>query len=191
MPRKINFSNIEAVTPGEFTKIPEGNYVVGIQEMKDNPDKEYVELIFDIIKGDYKGAYEDDWGAEHPFAHRMIMSYKDSAAGMLKGRLDIITKSNPGFDAEAAWNADDQTKAFFGKRFGLGMSYQMLDMDGISYLKNPRPNWFKANWGTADDAEAGTIKLPKRDDGTVPGDDDTAHTTASPAAAVYDENLPF
>ena len=190
MPKKMNFSNIEAVTPGEFTKIPEGNYVVGIQEMKDNPDKEYVELVFDIIKGDYKGAYGDDWGAEHPFAHRMIMSYKDSAAGMLKGRLDLITKSNPGFDAEAAWNADDQTKAFFGKRFGLGMSYQMLDKDGMSYLKNPRPNWFKANWGTADDAEAGTIKLPKRDDGTVPGEDDTAPTSTG---AVVDDlgNIPF
>lgn len=190
MPKKMNFNNIEAVTPGEFTKIPEGNYVVGIMEMKDNPDKEYVELIFDIIKGDYKGAYEDNWGAEHPFAHRMIMSYKDSALGLLKWRLDLITKSNPGFDAEAAWNADDQTKAFFGKRFGLGMSYQMLDKDGMKYLAHPRPNWFKAAWGTAEDAEAGNIKLPKRDDGTIPGEDDVV--SASTGGAVDDmSGVPF
>jgi hypothetical protein len=33
------------------------------------------------------------------------MSYKDTALGMLKGRLEAIQKSNPGFDPFAAWDA--------------------------------------------------------------------------------------
>ena len=103
--RSVNWNNITASSDGGFTPLPAGPYVARIVNMLDNESREYVEVIFDIAEGEHAGYYSDDWGKSHPYAHHFFLSYKDSALGMLKGRLDAIAKSNPGFDPEAAWNA--------------------------------------------------------------------------------------
>ena len=103
--RSVNWENINASSDSGFTPLPAGPYVARMTELKDNEEKEYVEVIYDIAEGEHANYYSDEWGKSHPFAHHFFMSYKDSALGMLKGRLDAIAKSNPGFDPEAAWNA--------------------------------------------------------------------------------------
>lgn len=103
--RKLNWNNIQASTDGEFEQLPPGGYVVRILDMVDNDSKEYVEVIWDIAEGQYKDRYSDEWGKSHPYAHHLFMSYKDAALGMLKGRLEAIQASNPGFDPFAAWDA--------------------------------------------------------------------------------------
>ena len=103
--RSVNWNNITASSDGGFTPLPAGPYVARIVGMTDNESREYVEVVFDIAEGEHAGYYSDDWGKSHPYAHHFFLSYKDSALGMLKGRLNAIAKSNPGFDPEAAWNA--------------------------------------------------------------------------------------
>ena len=103
--RSVNWNNITASSDGGFTPLPAGPYVARLTELTDNESREYVEVVFDIAEGEHAGYYSDDWGKSHPYAHHFFMSYKDSALGMLKGRLDALAKSNPGFDPEAAWNA--------------------------------------------------------------------------------------
>lgn len=103
--RHITWKNVQATKDGEFKKLPAGPYVCRIVEMKDKEDKEYVECIYDIAEGKYVGFYSDDWGKQHPYAHHLFLSYKDSALGMLKGRLEAIQASNAGFDPFAAWDA--------------------------------------------------------------------------------------
>lgn len=103
--RKVEWNTVQAQADGEFRKLPAGPYVGRIVQMVDKEDKQYVECIYDIAEGEYVGFYSDDWGKGHPYAHHLILSYKDSALGMLKGRLEAIQKSNPGFDPFAAWDA--------------------------------------------------------------------------------------
>lgn len=103
--RSVNWNNITASGDGGFTPLPAGPYVARIVNMLDYESREYVEVVFDIAEGEHAGYYSDDWGKSHPYAHHFFMSYKDSALGMLKGRLEAIAKSNPGFDPFAAWDA--------------------------------------------------------------------------------------
>jgi hypothetical protein len=103
--RSVNWNNITASSDGGFTPLPAGPYVARIVNMLDYESREYVEVVFDIAEGEHAGYYSDEWGKSHPYAHHFFMSYKDSALGMLKGRLEAIAKSNPGFDPFAAWDA--------------------------------------------------------------------------------------
>jgi hypothetical protein len=104
MVKPLNWDSINASGDG-FTPLPAGAYVATIVDAIDNEQREYVEVIYDIAEGEHKGYYSDDWGKSHPYAHHFFMSYKDTALGMLKGRLEAIQKSNAGFDPFAAWDA--------------------------------------------------------------------------------------
>jgi hypothetical protein len=118
--RKLNWDSIQASTDGGFANLPAGPYVARIVDMVDNEPKEYVELVWDIAEGEHAGHYGDAWGAAHPYAHHLFMSYKETALGMLKGRLEAIEKSNPGFDPFAAWDAG-RLDMFKGRLLGINL----------------------------------------------------------------------
>lgn len=129
--RSFNFDSITATGDGDFTPLPAGPYVAVLTQLTDNEAKEYVEVVFDIAEGPHTGYYSDDWGKSHPYAHHFFMSYKDSALGMLKGRLDAITASNPGFAADAAWNAG-RLDMFVNRLVGINLQeeeYERSDGD--------------------------------------------------------------
>ena len=116
--RPINLNNIAEKAEGEFDRLKPGAYSCAIMEVEDFPEKEYLRLLVDIVAGEYKDYFSDDFYADKPFAHSIIMSYKDSALGMLKGRLHVITDCNPGFDAEAAFGAGKE-QMLVGKAVGV------------------------------------------------------------------------
>ena len=105
MVRSLDWNKIQASSDGGFTPLPAGPYVAKITIMNDNEPREYVEVVYDIAEGEHAGYYSDDFGKKHPYTHHYFMSYKETALGMLKGRLEAIQKSNPGFDPFAAWDA--------------------------------------------------------------------------------------
>ena len=119
--KSFNWSSITATSDGGgFERLEPGAYVARIVRADDNPGKEYVELVFDIAEGPRAGFYSDDWGRSHPCAHHFFMSYKETALGMLKGRLEAIAASNPGFDPFAAWDAG-RAEMFEGKLVGINL----------------------------------------------------------------------
>lgn len=118
--RSLNWNNIQATDDGGFAALPAGGYVVYIVDMVDKASKEYVDLIWDVAEGEHKGYYSDEWGKSHPYAHHVVLSYKDKALGMLKGRLEKIQKSNPGFDPFAAWDAS-RFDMFRNRVFGVNL----------------------------------------------------------------------
>lgn len=118
--RKINWHEVTASFDGGFEQLPPGGYVVKITDMHDNEARQYVEVVWDVAEGEHAGRYSDAWGAEHPYAHHFFMSYKDSALGMLKGRLKAIEESNPGFDPFAAWDAG-RLDLFCGRLVGINL----------------------------------------------------------------------
>ncbi|MCI5949268.1 MAG: hypothetical protein MRZ21_01080 [Coriobacteriaceae bacterium] len=129
MRQNISWGNIEATTDGGFERLPAGPYVARIQTFADNAQKQYVEATFDIAEGDKAGFYSDEWAATHPFAHHFFLSYKDSALGMLKGRLQAIQDSNPGFDAFAAWDAG-RLDMFMGRLLGINLQEEEYESNG-------------------------------------------------------------
>ena len=188
MPKKLDLSNVVAST-GDFEALPEGAYVCEVTSVTDNQEKEYVEFVFDVAEGPHKGAYSDEWAAAHPYAHRAIMSYKETAAGLLKNWLNVLTESNPGFDAEAAYNGScdnpQMLQWFVGKRFGLSMLWDYYTTkDGATVpLENPRPDWMHARLCTAQSVLDGSAKPPKRRERNTPSAPGTAPATPAQAAS--------
>lgn len=117
--RNIDWLNIEASGDGSFERLEPGAYVGVITAMTDEEGKQYVRMLFDIAEGKHKGFFSDDFYKDKPWAHQMVLSYKDKALPMLKGRMETINKCNSGFDAMAAFDAN--LGLFVGKRVGLVM----------------------------------------------------------------------
>ncbi len=118
--RHVNWGSVTASGDGDFKRLEPGPYVAKVVTMTDKPEKEYVELVYDIAEGPRAGFYSDNWGLQHPYAHHIFLSYKDKALGMLKGRLEAIQASNPGFDPFAAWDAG-RLDMFAGRVLGINL----------------------------------------------------------------------
>ena len=50
-----NYNNIDPNEGGSFGNLPEGGYVCVITKVTDKPDKEYLEIEYDIAEGDFAG----------------------------------------------------------------------------------------------------------------------------------------
>lgn len=106
---------------GQFgSKLPEGVYVAIITGATWNAAKGYADVVFDIYEGEHRGHWDNEWGRSHPYAHHFILSYKEGALDMTMGRLTVIQRSNPGFDAFAAADAD-KWGLFVGKVIGVDL----------------------------------------------------------------------
>jgi len=98
-----------------FGNIPAGAYVCEIKSVTDVPDREYLLIEYDIAEGDYIGYFSeraerwDSW----PSGGKMYWSYKQSALGMFKARIQAVEKSNTGYAF------DDDECTLTGKRVGL------------------------------------------------------------------------
>jgi hypothetical protein len=109
MKRINNWENIQEST--SFKRLTPNGYIVKILKVEDNPEKEYLKIYFDIVKGDDKGyfkkQYDGDTRKERkwPNAGTFIRSYKDSAASMFKGFTNAVEKSNKGYK----WDFDEKT----------------------------------------------------------------------------------
>ena len=183
--KSLNWNNIQATADGEFERLPAGPYVARIIEATDKPDKEYVELLWDIAEGPKTGYYDDSWGQSHPFAHRLVLSYKDTALGMLKGRLEAIAASNPGFDPFAAWDGG-RVDMFRGRLIGINLQEE-------EYERNDGEIGTRLNVCAVMDAQKVRDGLVKtRDKKTLDGK--PAQKSTQPAAAPTTEwngEVPF
>lgn len=116
--RQLNLNSIKAKSEGDSKNITPGAYACIITEVTDNEDKEYLDVLFDIQVGEFEGYYSSDFYKDKPWAHHMILSYKEKALPIFKGRMGAITECNTGFDAVAALDAG-QYKMLEGKVIGI------------------------------------------------------------------------
>lgn len=124
---------------GDFRKLPAGGYIVEITGVKDEPNKEYLQVIYDIAEGEFKGYYADDWGKDHPYAHCMYKSYKtsgkspeeaDKVWGRFRGFIQCIDKSNgTNFDMLYQGSEPVNEQLLKGKRLGLIIGYEEYKTD--------------------------------------------------------------
>lgn len=118
--RKISLSGVEASFEGEAERLEPGAYVCIVQAVEDHPDREYLSLVLGISEGPRKGFFDAPFFADKPWAHQVVMSYRDEerVLSMLKGRCEVIAGWNPGFDAVGAAEAGD-FRAFLGRTVGV------------------------------------------------------------------------
>lgn len=109
MKRINNWENIQEST--SFKRLTPNGYICKILNVEDHPEKEYLKIYFDIVKGDDKGYFKKQYDGDTrkekkwPNAGTFIRSYKDSAASMFKGFMNSVEKSNKGYK----WDFDEKT----------------------------------------------------------------------------------
>ena len=185
---------------GEFKRMPAGGYVCAIQAVRTDgkdgygraidyvQEKMYVKLIFDVIEGEYAGYYSDDYWAtpERDYGHQFFLSWKN--LGALKNAITCLDESNPGFDAMAAFEAD-QWELFIGKKMGLVIGEEEYTAnDGSIKTRHTLPRI-----KSVADIEAGKFRVPALK--TLNGGTQTLNGVSFPAAAApaadnYDD-VPF
>lgn len=98
--RKIDLSNVDDlnITGGKFKQLPAGGYVCAIKKVTDHPDEEYLEIQYDVARGEYKGyftKFEKDMG----WAHNTFRVYyrEGKAQSFFKSFITSIEESNKNF----------------------------------------------------------------------------------------------
>lgn len=116
--KKVDTTNVTEA--GDYKRLPAGAYVCVIRDIKDNSEKEQLELHYDIAQGEFKGYYEEirDNHPDWDWSGRLIKSYKPKALPFFKRFCTAVSRSNGKFVFDGgAINADENT--LVGKKIGL------------------------------------------------------------------------
>ena len=105
----------------DFTIKP-GRYAVRITGVRENAEKKYVALVFDIADGGHENYFRfEPW-----YRHCIYLSYgKDWQLKNTREIIKIINASNKGFDGDFAF-CNDQTSKFIGKKVGVYLSWRYI-----------------------------------------------------------------
>lgn len=148
MKKPENWDEVKAA--GDFEKLAAGGYVIRITDVEDNAEKEYLTITYDIAEGEEKGRFGGEWGAEHPYAHRFIRSYKNAAVGMFKAFINAVEASNEGFEYKF------KESALIGKILGVVIGYEEYNTTSGTIGQRTYIRTVKS----ADDIRAGKFVVP-------------------------------
>lgn len=111
--QKINdWENVQESGNSRIT-LPAGGYVCKIVDVKDEPQKQYLRIEYDIAQGEFKD-YSLNCEERNGFwPLSFIKSYKEKAIGFFKHFISSVEKSNNNF--KWAWDED----ALVGKLVGI------------------------------------------------------------------------
>lgn len=124
--RKTNQQKWSECSTDDFEFKP-GVYTVKVTSVRENDEKKYVALIFDIAEGPYK--YEFSFKPWYKYC--VYLSYKtDWQFTKAKNICAKISMSNRGFDALNAL-CNDRSNDFIGKIFSVKLSASYIDGDGF------------------------------------------------------------
>lgn len=134
--KKINdWENIKESS--DFKRLEAGAYICAIKFVEDVPEKEYLKIYFDIVKGDNKGYFQKLYDSDTrkdkkwPIAGTLIRSYKESALSMFKGFITAVEKSNKGYK----WDFNE--KSLVKKYIGLIIAdEEYLTQKGAKRVRN-------------------------------------------------------
>ena len=86
----VNLSNVTESDGARSFDIEPGAYVLFVTRVEPHPEREYALFEWDVAEGPRKGAY-----AQSQYPPSDVLSWKESAFGMLKGKLHRIWQCNP------------------------------------------------------------------------------------------------
>lgn len=119
--KNINWNDVQEAT--ERKDLPVGGYVAGIMNAADVPDKEYLNICWDVAEGEYRGYFRDltksliergklnkgDWA----WGGITKKSYKETALPFFKAFVTSVEQSNEGY------KFNNQEATLRGKKVGV------------------------------------------------------------------------
>lgn len=87
---------------GELKRLPAGPQPCKIIEVVDVPEKEYLDVYFDIVKGEFEGYFAALQASTGKNYGRITRSYKSNALPFFKAFITAVEKSNAGYKWD--WN---------------------------------------------------------------------------------------
>lgn len=180
----------------EYKKLPANGYICEIKAVEDKADKEYLSIIFDIAEGEFKAFYADEWSKEHPYAHALVRSYKQTGniekdkkiMGMFKSFLRTIDKDNgTNFEMQAENGLPEG--ALVGKRVGLVLGYEEYNSDRGEVRERLRVSAVKP----IDDIRSGNFRVPEVKRLAPTGASVVSYSTMAPQGfeSINAEDIPF
>lgn len=98
--RKIDLSKVDDLntTGGKFKQLPAGGYVCAIKKVVDHPDEEYLEVQYDVARGEHKG-YFTNFEKEMGWAKNTFRVYyrEGKVQSFFKSFITSIEESNKNF----------------------------------------------------------------------------------------------
>lgn len=149
MERMEGYENAQAMNAGERESIEPGGYIcriIGAEERLSKNNKKMLVIYFDIAEGEkadfYKRRFEEDRNANTDVTK--VVNWKgvyrqmlegEKAINYLKGLMDTLKESNPGFE----WDWDERKLAGlkFGGLFGRE-EYEKQDGTGTTFATKLR-----------------------------------------------------
>ena len=186
--RNINWE--EVTTPN--TVLPAGGYVIEIQDVVDHEDWEQLDIIYNVVEGQYKDIYKN-MGPDDDWKHRFNQRYSERAQGFFKQFLDEIENDNQSFTI-ANWGNDPLK--LVGNKIGILFGeYRDFNQNGKARtrLQAVRPL-------TIAQVRAGDFEIPEpmykrgvtAEEWLEVRDGASADkSTSAGDASVYDDGLPF
>lgn len=170
-----------AQASGDFERLPAGGYVIKIKAVKDNEEKKYLKIVFDIAEGPERGRFKDI-DKDHDFLCSFIRSYKETALGMFKRFIKAIDETEEtNFNDFVETGLDEQD--LVGNRLGVVFGYEEYNAnDG-----NIKERLCVASVCSADRIRKGDFKVPEVKRLKA----DTAATIPEGFTALADSDLPF
>lgn len=164
---------------GELKKLPAGPQACKIIEVINVPDKEYLDVYFDIVEGEFKGYFSALQANTGKNYGRITRSYKANSLPFFKAFITAIEKSNPGYKWTDSWDE----KTLSNKYCAINFRDEEYVVDGeVKVMAKP----FEARSLQA--LRAGEIKVPPMKKLEV---QPTESLGAAPSIDLSDEQLPF
>lgn len=212
MPR-VKFSDVESSNGGSgFKELKPGTYVCAIQKVQTkwysnferkeltSEEESKARLVVDIVEGEFAGEFSRDFydKEDKDWMHAFFLDWSEEKLPRCKRVLECITASNPGFDAIAAFEAD-QRMMFVGKRLMVTFNgYERVLDTGDERLNARIPDNPKvyAVGCKPEEIDAPRVKRAKENGGDWMDYDDYLSMeraeVAQPSATAYnDESIPF
>lgn len=148
-----NFEEIKA--SGEFDPLKPGGYVCTLMEAKDESDKEYLKVSFDVAEGEFADYYRNLYKAMDFWGGVFIRSYKEKALSMFKGFIKAVEESNVGY----VWNWDESTLK--GKKVGLILQEEEYVPTGGAHAGELRTRLIVQKVVNVETIKSGNFKVPE------------------------------
>lgn len=182
--RKVNLENVKE----ESGRLPAGGYICKYTKVEDVPEKEYLYMEYDIVRGEYAGYYKSLYDSKDFWGGRCYRSYKEKGLPMFKRMCSAVSKSNNGFVFDGNTNADETT--LVGKLVGIILGEEeYVGNDGET-----KTRLYAYRECPVEDIANGNFKVPKLKklkEENLPGSTDTSFMDVpeeSPFASPFGSN---
>lgn len=150
-------SNVEAAQ--EFKKPEPGGYVVRIERVVNDKEKEKLDLFLEIAEGEFAGFIKDTNDRFGFWSAKATKSYKATALGFFRAFIEAVVASNPNTDGLVIGDFEDIDET---KLPGLivGAAVGEREYDGNDGTPKKVLDWYGANFMDVAKIRSGDYEIP-------------------------------